>query len=55
MYRSYESILKAMISGETNPKNAVRYMYKYKKKGMYDEAAMWYRAKIEYEEGNLDE
>lgn len=50
MYRTHEDILKAMIDKETSPHNATRYIYSYKKKGEYDIAAMWFRAKIEYEE-----
>ena len=50
MYRNYEEILEAMFDGKTTPKNATRYIYNYKKSGKFELAAMWFRAKIEYEE-----
>lgn len=49
MYRNYEDILAALISRKTTKKNASRYIYNYKKKGKYDLAVMWYKAKIVYE------
>lgn len=49
MYRTYEDILDALVSGKTSKKNASRYIYNYKKSGRYDLAAMWFKAKIIYE------
>ena len=49
MYRNYEDVLEALISGKTSKSNATKYIYNYKRKKEYDLAVMWYRAKIVYE------
>lgn len=49
MYRNYEDMIEALVSGKTTKKNASRYIYNYKKKRKYELAVMWYKAKIVYE------